>query len=91
MSHRYKGRANINPASPRAVALCDRCGFVYNHDALRAQMKYAGNAVINTGLMVCETCLDPLNPQDRPIVPGPDPMPIANPRPLTPQREAMDD
>lgn len=91
MAHRYKGRAIISATDPRAIALCDRCGFVYNLYMLRPQMKYAGNATINTGLLVCETCMDPLNPQDRPIVPGPDPLPVKNPRPLTPDRESMDD
>ena len=61
--------------------------MVYQLSDLRPQVIYAGFAIVQTGSLVCERCFDPLNPQDRPIVTGADPLPVANPRPLnmTPQ------
>lgn len=82
MAFRYHQGARINPNSPRAIAVCDRCNFTRQLTDLRAQMRYAGFSVVNTGLMVCERCLDPLNPQDRPILTTADPLPVPNPRPL---------
>jgi len=82
MALRYRGRASINPFAPRAVGTCDRCGIVYNLDQLAPQFIYAGNAIISKNIRVCARCMDPLNPQDRPIITGLDPEPIDDPRPL---------
>lgn len=82
MSYRYKGRARINPSSPRAVGMCDRCGFVWNLEDLKYQMRYAGTRLISTGLKVCPTCMLTPNPQTKTIVPPPDPVPLKETRPL---------
>lgn len=75
------GRARTSARSPRAHAICDRCGFRYNHDQLNFQMQWAGRTVINTQMLVCSHCLDNLQEQLRSIVIPPDPLPIPNPRP----------
>lgn len=87
MAYRVHNYARISSSSPEAVGLCDRCSQVRNLRDLQWQRTYAGFAVINTNLLVCDKCLDPLNPQDRPIITGADPLPVPNPRPLnmTPQ------
>lgn len=81
MSYASKlGRAQISSSSPRAAAVCDRCGFVYNHVDLQWQYDWAGAAVINKRILVCRSCLDQMQEQLRAIVLPADPMPIQNPR-----------
>lgn len=82
MSYRFHGRARINPSAPRAVGMCDRCGFVYSLSDLQPQMRYAGTRLIDTGLKVCPTCMLTPNPHTKTIVPPPDPLPVHDPRPL---------
>ena len=82
MTVRYKGRAVINPFAPTAVGQCDRCNGVYNRSALQPQMQYSGFSIIDTGLRVCDTCLDPLDPQQLPYRPRFDPAPVVDPRPF---------
>lgn len=49
--------------SAAPVAICDRCSFKYKHSALVKD----GNS---PGLMVCQSCRDPLNPwREKPISP----------------------
>jgi len=97
MAYRYHQYARIDSTSPEAVGVCDRCNFVRNLRDLQFQRVYSGFAIINTNLLVCERCLDPLNPQDRPIVTTADPLPVPNSRPLnmtaqeTNYRATMDD
>ena len=82
MTVRYKGRAVINPFAPTAVGQCDRCNAVYNRSALQPQMQYSGYSIIDTGLRVCDSCLDPLDPQQLPYRPRFDPQPVRDPRPI---------
>lgn len=74
------GRANISSTSPRAAAVCDRCGFVYNHQDLRWQMDYRGRSLQNLRILVCDECNDVANPQLKPRIIPPDPIPIKNAR-----------
>lgn len=76
------GRATIDPSSPRARGVCDRCGFTYNHADLKWQYDWRGPKVQNLRLLVCENCLDhmQMNGQRTIIIP-PDPIPIINARP----------
>lgn len=78
---RPHGRAQIDPRAPRALGVCDRCQFLYNHDELRWQMRWRGPRLQNIRLLVCGTCYDTPNEQERLIVLPPDPVPIMNPRP----------
>lgn len=80
---RPHGRAKVDPTNPRAFGICDRCGLLYNHGDLRWQYDYRGLKLANTRLLVCDICLDDPQPQLKPRIIGPDPLPILNARPET--------
>lgn len=74
------GRARTSARGPQAHAICDRCGFRYNHVNLRWQFDWRGASLQNLRLLVCRTCEDTAQTQLRAIVVPADPMPIQNPR-----------
>lgn len=80
MSLRPHGRAEISATNPRAVGLCDRCQFLYNHDTLRWQWQWRGPKLQNIRLLVCRECYDKPQEQLRTFVLPIDPVPISNPR-----------
>ncbi len=51
-------RARVDPNHPEAFAICERCGFLYNHNALRWQYEWRGNQLTNTRHLVCSPCYD---------------------------------
>jgi len=75
------GRAKINSRSPQAAGRCDGCGFIFSRSALRPQLQWAGNKLINLKQLVCRRCNDIPQTQLRAIVLPADPMPVLNPRP----------
>jgi hypothetical protein len=76
------GRGRVSSTNPQALAVCDRCGFTYNHVDLKWQFDWAGTQLLNKRILVCETCLDTPQPNgQRTIIIPPDPLPIENPRP----------
>ena len=77
---RPHGRASVSSRNPRAFGICDRCGFLYNHEQLQWQFDYAGAGLINKRILVCNPCLDTPQNQLRAIVLPADPTPIQNPR-----------
>lgn len=77
---RPHGRARVSARNPQAFGICDRCGFLYNHHQLKWQFDWAGAAMINKRILVCDTCLDTPQEQLRSIVLPADPMPVINPR-----------
>lgn len=77
---RPHGRASVSSRNPRAFGICDRCGFLYNHERLQWQFDYAGAGLINKRILVCNPCLDTPQAQLRAIVLPADPVPIQNPR-----------
>jgi hypothetical protein len=77
---RPHGRAKVSSKNPQAFAICDGCGFLYNHVDLVWQMEWAGNRIINQHQLVCRRCNDVPNQQLRAIVLPADPQPIMNPR-----------
>lgn len=82
MSLRPHGRASISATRPRALGICGRCGFRYNHDRLMWQFQWAGVRLHNIRQLVCQDCYD--TPQEnglRTIILPPDPIPIENARP----------
>ncbi len=81
MAWRFTGRAKVDPNNPQAFAVCDRCGFWYNHKDLKWQFQWMGPQLQNTRLLVCDTCLDVPQEQLRTIILPPDPMPVLNARP----------
>jgi hypothetical protein len=74
------GRARISSKSPQALAICDRCGFTYNHVDLAWQFDWGGASLINKRILVCRPCNDLPQNQLRAIVLPADPVPIMNPR-----------
>jgi hypothetical protein len=74
------GRARTNARSPEAHAICDRCGFRYNHVNLRWQFDWRGASLQNIRLLVCNPCYDEPQQQLRAIVVPADPVPINQPR-----------
>lgn len=78
---RYHGRADISPTRPRALAICDKCGAMYNQDKLRWQFQWGGPRLINLRMLVCDTCYDIPQDQLRLLILPPDPVPISYPRP----------
>ena len=77
---KYTGRAQVHPRSPTSFGVCDRCGFLYNLQSLKFQFDYRGMQLQSTGFKVCRTCYDTPNPQRRPLILPPDPVPLRNPR-----------
>jgi hypothetical protein len=75
------GRAKVDSTSPRAFAICDRCGFLYNHQNLHWQYDFRGRSLANLRILVCEICEDNPQPQLKPRIIPPDPVPIQNARP----------
>jgi hypothetical protein len=63
-----------------AHAICDRCGFRYNHVNLRWQFDYRGAGLQNLRILVCNRCEDEPQEQLRSIVLPPDPIPVMNAR-----------
>jgi hypothetical protein len=75
------GRARTSAKSPQAHAICDRCGFRYNHIDLKYQYEWRGPVLQNIQLLVCKSCLDIPQEQLRSIAIPADPVPIMNARP----------
>lgn len=74
-------RARTSRVAPQAHAICDRCGFRFNHVDLAWQYDWMGPRMGNKGILVCQRCLDLPFEHNRTILIPADPMPIANPRP----------
>lgn len=70
----------ISARKPQAAAQCDRCGMLHQHVNLRWQHDYAGAGLINKRLLVCSTCEDIPQMQNKAIILPADPVPIKNPR-----------
>jgi hypothetical protein len=77
---RPHGRAKVSARNPEAFAICDGCGFLYQHSELRFQLQWSGNKLVNLKQLVCRRCNDIPQTQLRAIVLPADPMPIMNPR-----------
>lgn len=75
------GRARVSATRPEAHAICDRCGFRYNHSDLGWQFQWRGTSLQNIRQLVCQPCLDKPQEQLRVIILPMDPVPIMNARP----------
>src|SRR6516164_2688960 len=75
------GKAEIDPSNPKALAVCDRCGHMWNHYRLRWQYDWRGTKLQNLRFLVCPDCYDEYqqNGQRTIILPA-DPVPIMNAR-----------
>ncbi len=74
------GRARTSVRTPRAFAVCDRCGRWWNHHNLKFQFEWRGPTLMNIRLLVCAPCYDRPQENLRAIVVPADPVPIKNPR-----------
>jgi hypothetical protein len=74
------GRARTSASSPQAHAICDRCGFRFNHVDLKWQYDWRGATMQNIKILVCNRCYDTPQEQLRAIVVPADPTPIINAR-----------
>jgi len=81
MSYRPHGRAQVSSSWPRAWATCDRCGCNTNLYRLNWQFDYRGPQIQNLRILVCERCEDKVQPQLKPVILPPDPVPVLNARP----------
>lgn len=77
----HNQRAPTNASAPEAQAVCERCGFIFQHSRLSWQWEWRGNSLTNIRRLVCRTCLDKPQEQLRPRILPPDPVPIKDPRP----------
>jgi hypothetical protein len=75
------GKARTSTKNPQAHAICDRCGGRYNHVNLSWQFDWAGAALINKRILVCNHCTDTPQQQLRSIVLPADPPVVMNARP----------
>lgn len=74
--------AYADMSKPEAWGVCDRCGFRYLRKELVWQFDFRGLSLENLRILVCtRTCLDVPQPQLKPIIVGPDPIPVKDPRP----------
>lgn len=81
MQRAHSGRARISARRPRAMGECDRTGFWYSRDQMVRQFQWAGNKLIDTGLLVGPDQVDVPQDQFRSLILPPDPIPVLNPRP----------
>jgi hypothetical protein len=82
------GFARTNPDSPQAHAICDRCGFRFNHVNLKWQYDWRGASLQNTRILVCDSCNDRPQTQLKAIIVPSDPDVVPNAR--TPGYEAAE-
>lgn len=76
---RPHGRARVSATNPQAFAICQRCGFLYNHVSLKWQYEYGGAGLINLRILVCNDCYDTPQAQFKAVIVPADPVPIQFP------------
>jgi hypothetical protein len=81
MAFEFSPHAPTDIRRPKPWRVCDRCGFRWTADKVRFQYDWRGAALQNLFIMVCPTCTDVPQEQFRPIIIGPDPVPVEDPRP----------
>jgi hypothetical protein len=60
---------------------CDGCSEWYQLHELKPQFEYRGDSLEDTGFLYCWRCISQPQPQLKPIILAPDPVPVVNPRP----------
>lgn len=72
----------FSASDPRAIAICDGCGFLVQHNHLREQKDFRGGSTpVGLGIWVCASCQDQPQPYFSRQLLRPDPVPVRNPRP----------
>src|SRR4051812_49276819 len=77
---RPHGHARVDPLSPSAFGVCDKCGRLFNLDDLVYQHDWRGSRLANLRIKVCRQDFDKPFPFFRPIILPPDPEPRDDPR-----------
>jgi len=77
---RPRSHYQVDPANPRAKAVCDRCGQIWQLNMLKWQYEWTGPRLQNLRIFVCPPCLDKPQPNIKTFVIPPDPIPVLNPR-----------
>ena len=77
---RPKSHFSVDPANPRARAVCDRCGQHWQLGDLLWQYEWSGPRLQNLRIYVCPPCLDKPQINIKTFVIPPDPVPVYNPR-----------
>ena len=80
----FQSHLEIDIDNIQAGGICDRCGQAWPHATLSWQYESRGPTLQNTHKLVCPSCLDAPNPSLRTIVLPPDPVPVINARPPSP-------
>lgn len=86
-----QGRARTDPSSPRAKAVCQRCGFWWNRSKLTNQQEYRGVGLLPLQIFVCPPCLDTPQAQLKAIIIPSDPVPVLLPFPEPFVSDEVDD
>jgi hypothetical protein len=75
-------KPRFDQRDPHAIAICDGCGFLVQHNHLREQRDYRGGSTpVPLGIWVCASCQDQPQPYFARQLLRPDPVPVRNPRP----------
>lgn len=81
MIRRSQGKhVNVDFDSPGALGICDFTGFVFRRRDMVKQMEWRGNRLIWTGFIVGRPYANTPNPQLKPPMLKPDPIPVRDPR-----------
>lgn len=79
---KHRTGPEFDSKSPRAIAICDGCGFLVQHDHLREKTDYRGGSTpVGLSLFVCASCDDVPQPYFGRLLLRPDPVPVRRPRP----------
>ncbi len=79
---KHRTRPRFSASDPQALAICDGCGFLVQHNHLREQKDYRGGSTpVGLGTWVCASCQDMPQPYFSRQLLRPDPVPVRNPRP----------
>ena len=71
----------VDADNPEAAGRCDLGGEIRRLSELRPVLAWAGDRLVPTGLRACAHHQDAPNAQERAPRLGPDPQPVADPRP----------
>ena len=78
---KHRTAPKFDAHNPKAVAICDGCGFLVQHEHLREKKDYRGGTVpVGLSLYVCASCDDVPQPYFSRLLLRPDPVPVRNPR-----------
>lgn len=81
MAINHSPLAPVDIERPEPWGICDRCARRWLRRDLQWQVDWRGLQLQNLWLLVCVDCYDVPQEQFRPIIIGPDPVPVKDPRP----------